>query len=88
MKPSTNLSPGDIVLVSDSNALRGQYSIAKVKEVFPGPDGKVRTVSLVYKNFRAGERVTEYHGADSERTITRSVQRLALLVPVRCRGSE
>ena len=88
MKSSSNLSPGDIVLVSDSNAMRGQYTIAKVKEVFPGPDGKVRTVSLVYKNYRAGERVAEYHGKDSDRTITRSVQRLALLVPAQYQGSD
>ena len=80
-KDFRDLVPGDIVLVCDSNSLRGQYTIARVKEVFPGKDGKVRTVSLIYKNFKTGEKLRDYHGSSS-RVIIRSVQRLALLVPV------
>ena len=79
---SRNLVPGDVVLVCDSNRLRGQYTIAKVKEVFPGKDGHVRTVSLIYKNLRIGEKLRDYHGSSS-RVIIRSVQKLALLVQVR-----
>ena len=69
-------------VTSASNRLRGQYTIAKVKKVFPGKYGHVRTVSLIYKNFRIGEKLRDYHGSCS-RVIIRSVQKLALLVQVR-----
>ena len=75
-----NLKEGDIVIVCDSNHLRGEYRLARVKDVFPGIDGKVRKVSLAYKNFKAGEKISEYNGA-RDTIITRAVQRLALLVP-------
>ena len=29
----------DIVVVADSNAIRGKWSVGKVLEVFPGSDG-------------------------------------------------
>ena len=52
-----------------------------MREVFPGNDGKVRKVALSYKNFRvcSGQRL---YGGGSDTVIIRSVQRLALLVPV------
>ena len=75
-----NLQPGDVVIMADKNSLRGQYRIAMVKNVFPGSDGKVRRVSLTYKNFKVGEKVNHYSGVpDTE--VTRSIQKLALLVP-------
>jgi Mor family transcriptional regulator len=76
-----NLQPGDIVALADSNALRGQYRIAVVREVYPGVDGVVRKVAVAYKNFKVGEKVYEYSGS-KDVVITRSIQRLALLVPV------
>lgn len=51
---SSSVSPGDTVLVTGCNDMCGRYTIAKVEQVFPGTDGKVRTVYLVYKEFRAG----------------------------------
>ena len=78
IKPGRNLQPGDIVLIVDSG-LKGQYKLAKVWEVFPGADGMVRKVKLSYKRFKPGEPATEYSGA-SDAFITRSVQRLALIV--------
>jgi hypothetical protein len=76
-----NLMPGDVVIVTDRNSLRGDYRLGLVKQVHPGVDGKVRKVSLAYKNFKVGEKVFEYKGA-KDTIVTRSVQRLALLVPV------
>ena len=52
-----------------------------MREVFPGLDGIVRKVSVGYKNFKVGEQVQVYGGA-KEVVVIRSVQRLALLVPV------
>ena len=67
--------------VADSNALRGKFYIAQVHEVFPSKDGRVRKVSVRYKNFKVGERVHEYRGS-RDVIVYRSVQKLALLVPV------
>jgi hypothetical protein len=76
-----NLEVGDVVLMSDSNSLKGDYKLAVVREVFPSVDGLVRKVALAYKNFKIGEKVYDYAGSPDV-TVTRSVQRLSLLVPV------
>jgi len=78
---SRNLRPGDVVLVLDKNSLRGQYRLGLIKDIFPGIDGKVRKVSLTYKNFKIGEKVCQYSGV-KDTVITRGVHRLALLVPI------
>jgi hypothetical protein len=82
---SRNLQPGDVVVVADAGALRGNYYIAQVHEIFPSKDGIVRKVSIRYKNFRVGEKLHEYQGS-RDVIVYRSVQKLALLVPV-CEGS-
>lgn len=76
-----DLKPGDIVLVLDQNALRGDYKIAKVHKVLPGHDGQIRSAILSYKRFRSGEKPHIYKGS-SDVQITRSVQRLVRLVQV------
>ena len=78
-----NLQVGDVVMVSDSNVHRGEYRLGIVREVFPSVDGKVRRVRLSYKNFKIGD-VSCYSGTPDV-TVTRSVQRLALLVPIDCK---
>ena len=77
---SPDLCPGDVVMVADNNALRGEYRLGLIKEVHPGADGKVRRVSLTYKQYKVGEKVQTYSGA-KDIVVVRSVQRLALLVP-------
>ena len=69
-----------MVAVADSNSLRGCYHLARVVEVCPGGDGLVRRVMICYKNFKAGDTLYEYTGG-KDVTVSRSVQRLALLVP-------
>ena len=69
-----------MVVVADSNALRGRYFIARVCEIFPSQDGQVRKVSLEYKSFRVGSRASDYI-VNKVFRITRSVRKLALLVP-------
>ena len=36
------MRPDDIVVVSDPNTLRGKWSVERVLEVHPGPDGRVQ----------------------------------------------
>ena len=61
--------------------LRGNYRLGLVQEVFPDEDGKFRRVLVKYKNFHAGKDRSCY-GIGEAVTVSRSVQRLALLVPV------
>ena len=75
-----NLCPGNVVIVADKNVLRGEYRLGIVKEVFPGTDGKVRRVLVTYKNFRVGDVGQSYYGVNDTVTVSRSVQRLALIV--------
>jgi len=74
-----NLQPGDVVIVSDTNSLRGEYRLGVVRDVFPGDDGRVRKVSLSYKN--CGVSSGRHRGGDGFVTVIRSVQKLSLLVP-------
>ena len=69
-----NLCIGDIVLVQDSNALRGQWKMGKVSDVYPGSDKKVRNVEVSYKGNN------EKDSANFIK-IKRPVQRLVLLLP-------
>ena len=41
-----NVRPDDIVVVADSNAVRVKWSIEKVVEVHPRPDGRVWNVKV------------------------------------------
>ena len=41
-----NIRVDDIVMLADMNAVRGKWTIARVIKVFPGPDGKVRNVTV------------------------------------------
>ena len=41
-----NLCKGDIVLLEDSNSIRGSWRLAEVEEAVPGKDGKVRDVTI------------------------------------------
>ena len=65
-----NLLKGDVVLVQDSNAMRGKWKLAIVKTANPSRDGKVRSVTLTSRS-EAGTMVE----------IDRPIQRLILLVP-------
>ena len=73
-----NLCVGDIVLVQDSAAIRGQWKLAEVCCILHSKDDKVRDVELRYKS-QSPE--TNYKGSKDIR-IRRSVHRLVLLVPV------
>ena len=40
------MRPNDIVVVADSNAVRGKLNLGRISEVHPGPDGRVRNVKV------------------------------------------
>ena len=75
-----DLQVGDVVLVSE-NSLRGTYRLAQVKATHPGRDGKVRIVTISYKNYRVGESIKDYGGA-KDTLVRRGVQRLVLITPI------
>jgi len=45
-----DVRPGDVVLVVSSDTPRGQWPLGRVLKVYPGKDGKVRTVKLKVGN--------------------------------------
>ena len=75
---------GDIVLLKDSNQLRYEYRLARVKETYPGIDGHVRRVTLEYKNLNeSGDISRSVTDLKKARFITveRSIQNIAVIVP-------
>ena len=76
-----NMMTGDIVLIQDSNLIRGQWKLGKVSNTYPGTDGKVRKVDVQYKNLNAYEPTAKYKGKGYV-TVQRPVQRLILLLPI------
>ena len=67
---SRNLQKGDIVLVQDSNLVRGQWKLALVERAEPSRDKLVRKVTVSYRT-----------AAGTRQEIDRPVQKLILLVP-------
>lgn len=53
-----NLNVGDIVIVIESDTPRGKWPIARVTEVFAGPDGVVRSAKV---RLRSPTNTTELH---------------------------
>ena len=76
-----DLRVGDVVLIQDSNLVRGDWRLGLVTQVHKGRDGKVRKADVRC-------RVAGLSGAAAHQStermieVTRSVHRLVLLVPV------
>ena len=71
-----NMKVDDIVMIKDSNAVRGKWKLGKVSQVSPGSDGKVRNVKVQYK-----VQNEDPNKANKYTTIDRSVNRLIVIVP-------
>ena len=49
-----NLAKEDICLIKDSNAIRGEWRLARVTEIYPDAHGRVRNVELAIKPHQSG----------------------------------
>lgn len=72
---------GDIVLVQDSNVIRGQWTLAQVCNKHVSADGKVRNVDVRYKVHPSTEPASVYAGS-KDKIMKRAVQRLVVILPV------
>lgn len=68
----------DLVLVQDTNMIRGKWKLAQVTETEPGKDGKVRDVTVQYKNIDPGAKYVGCTGT----LVRRSVHRLVVILPI------
>lgn len=46
MKPHKNVEVDDLVIIFDERLSPGQWPLARITEIHPGADGRVRVVSL------------------------------------------
>ncbi|KAJ8030376.1 hypothetical protein HOLleu_26786 [Holothuria leucospilota] len=67
----SNLQKEDVVLVQDSNIVRGKWRMGIVTEVYPDKAGKVHNVKVKVCNDSGGQS-----------SIKRAVHRLVVLIPV------
>ena len=76
---SRNLCEGDLVMICEPSKLKSRYKLAVVDYVHDTRDGCVRSVTLRYTNIRKDAK-----GAlrSSVVRVTRSIQRLVLVLPV------
>lgn len=72
------MQEGDVVLVQDSDLIRGNWKLAQVAKAVPGRDGKVRDVVLRYRIVNPGSTCD----GKKDRLINRSVHHFVLLLPV------
>lgn len=70
-----NLKIGDIVLVQDTNAIKGTWKLAEVNKIMPSSDGRVRDVEVRYKvQKKRGE-----NDGQQDMKVNRSVHKLVIL---------
>ena len=81
MEDGRNLQVGDVVLVHGPGPLKRKYFLAKVDLVKQSDDGKVRSCTIGHAVFPKKSKPDCVHGRRWIQ-VTRSVQRLSLILPV------
>ena len=76
-----NLRIGDVVLLHDKSPIKGRYILGLVVSVNLGRDGMVRSCTVSYTVTNKKDPLGKYSGGTKVK-VTRSVQRLTLLLPV------
>ena len=74
-----NVSAGDICVLKDANAYRGEWRMCKVTRVFPDNKGKVRNVEVMVKPRQGG---SGPYTPSKPIYLTRHVCNLIVIVPV------
>ena len=76
---SRNVTVGDVVLICESSPIKAKYKLGVVDSVHPSDDGHVRAATIRYVLLQKNK-----NGEDVVKNITvkRSVQRLAMILPV------
>lgn len=69
------------MIVADKSTLHGECRLAEKKDTFPGSNRKVRRVTIRKKVYKEERKVQQYSSA-KDITVSRSVNRLALELPV------
>ena len=69
------------MLLHDKSPLKGRYTLGIVESVNLGRDGLVRSCEVGYTVSNKRDPIGEYTGG-KRITVTRSVQRLTLLLPI------
>ena len=64
-----NATVGDVVLIQDSNVVRGEWKMGVISAVTPSKDDRIRKVDVTYKR------------GSTSITVSRTVQRLIILIP-------
>jgi hypothetical protein len=72
-----SIKVNDIVIIQDSNTVRGQWRLGRVKRVLPSEDGLIRKCEVKYKL-----RNQDGNISNNFTVIVRPVQRLVILLPV------
>ena len=73
-----NLCPGDVCLIEDQNALRGDWRIGRVIRVYPDKHGIVRNVELAVAQRYDGKKTYAFKEPS---LLKRHVSRVIVLVP-------
>ena len=81
-----NLAVGDLVLVLDENPIKGKYKLALVDSVKVSSDGLVRSCVVKYRLPATMDTASVLHGKMIK--VTRSIQRLSLILPVEEQNGE
>ena len=76
-----SLQVGDIVLIHESSPIKGRYTLGIVESVKVSQDGLVRSCVVGYRIPSSRDSIGKYSGGKKV-TVTRSVQRLSLLLPI------
>ena len=67
-------------MIQGSNSIRGNWRLGKVKESYPSNDGKVRRVTIKYKNL--GSDKSQIYDGKNYTFIERPVHKLIVIVPI------
>ena len=68
-----------MVLLKDANAIRGEWKLAIVTATNKSADGRVRRVTVSYKNIKDTEAVDQYRGVPYT-SVDRPVHNLVVIV--------